>query len=190
MWLRVIISPQNIRKVQLSQLPDSVDSLKAELKLKLEIQKDLLLQYEDPDFGNELCNLTDISELPAERAVLKIVWDQDSSVLEQSDTQSVSSLDTASVSTSSSQSSSAIVQSHMRSTLEWPSPFPIPTFSYDVELRLCKANEVYEQTNKALSVTREMKSHILEKIAEAVFALKAYPDTQETVASALLLKHP
>lgn len=69
MWLRVIISPQNIRKVQLSQLPDSVDSLKAELKSKLEIQKDFLLQYEDPDFGNELCNVTDISELPAEREV-------------------------------------------------------------------------------------------------------------------------
>lgn len=192
MWLRVIISLQNIRKVQLSQLPDSVDSLKAELKSKLEIQEDFFLQYEDPDFGNELCNLTDISELPAERAVLKIVWDQDSSVLEQSDTQSVSSLDTASVSTSSSQSSSAIVQSHMRSTLAWQSPFPIPTFSYDVELRLRKANEVYEQTNKALSVPREMKSHILEKIAEAVFALKAYPHTEEieTVASALVLKHP
>ncbi|XP_072554773.1 sterile alpha motif domain-containing protein 3-like [Paramormyrops kingsleyae] len=192
MWLRVIISPQNIRKVQLSQLPDSVDSLKAKLKSKLEIQEDFLLQYEDPDFGNELCNLTDISELPAERAVLKIVWDPDSSVLKQSDTQSVSSLDTASVSTSSSQSSSAVVQSHMRSTLEWPSPFPIPTFSYDVELRLRRANEAYEQTNKALSVPREMKSHILEKIAEAVFVLKAYPHTEEieTVASALVLKHP
>lgn len=69
-----------------------------------------MLQYEVPEYGNELCNLTDISELPAERAVLKIVWDKDLSVLEQSDTQSVSSLDTASVSTSSSQSSSSIVQ--------------------------------------------------------------------------------
>lgn len=37
-----------------------------------------------------------------------------------------------------------------------------------------------------------MKSHILEKIAEAVFALKAYPHAEEieTVASALVLKHP
>lgn len=72
-------------------------------------------------------------------------------MLEQSDIQSVSSLDTASVSRSSSQSSSAIVQSHMRSTLEWPSPFPIPSFSYDVELRFRKVNEDYEVTNKASS---------------------------------------
>ncbi|KAF7707980.1 hypothetical protein HF521_017037, partial [Silurus meridionalis] len=37
-----------------------------------------------------------------------------------------------------------------------------------------------------------MKSHILEKIAEAIFALKAYPQPEEieTVASALVLKHP
>lgn len=75
MWLRVFISPQNIRKVQLPQLPDSVDNLIAELKSKLEIQEDFLIQYVDPDFGNELCNLTDISVLPAKRAVLIIVWE-------------------------------------------------------------------------------------------------------------------
>ncbi len=69
-----------------------------------------MLQYEVPEYGNELCNLTEISELPAERAVLKIVWDKNLSVLEQSDPQSVSFLDTASVSTSSSQSPSTIVQ--------------------------------------------------------------------------------
>lgn len=74
MWLRVYISPQNIRKVQLPQLPASVEDLQAELKSKLQLQGEFLLQYEDPDFGNELCNLSDISELPAEKAVLKIVW--------------------------------------------------------------------------------------------------------------------
>lgn len=80
----------------------------------------------------------------------------------------------------------------MRSTLQWGSPFPIPNFSYDVELRLRKANEVYKETDKDLSVPREMKSHILEKIPEAIFALKAYPHPEEieTVASALMLKHP
>ncbi|KAA0725405.1 hypothetical protein E1301_Tti023674 [Triplophysa tibetana] len=193
MWLRVYISPQNIRKIQLPQLPASVDDLQAELKSKLQLQGEFLLQYEDPDFGNELCNLSDISELPAEKAVLKIVWDKDSSVLDQSDTQSVSSLGTASVSSSAStETPSAIIQSNMRSTSQWPSPFPIPTFSYDVELRLHKGNDVYDQTNKALSVPREMKSHILEKIAETIFALKAYPHSEEIedVASALVLKHP
>uniref|UniRef100_A0A8C2GUI3 Uncharacterized protein n=1 Tax=Cyprinus carpio TaxID=7962 RepID=A0A8C2GUI3_CYPCA len=193
MWLRVYISPQNIRKVQLPQLPASVDDLQAELKSKLQHQGEFLLQYEDPDFGNELCNLSDISELPAEKAVLKIVWDKDSSVLDQSDAQSVSSLGTASVSPSASpQTPSAIIQSNMRSTSQWPSPFPIPTFSYDVELGLHKGNDAYDQTKKALSVPREMKSHILEKIAETIFALKAYPHPEEIedVASALVLKHP
>lgn len=73
MWLRVIISSQNIRKIQVSELSSSVDDLKAKLKSQLQIQGEFLLQYEDPKFRNELCNLTDISKLPAEMAVLKIV---------------------------------------------------------------------------------------------------------------------
>ncbi|KAJ8366206.1 hypothetical protein SKAU_G00150370 [Synaphobranchus kaupii] len=65
-------------------------------------------------------------------------------------------------------------------------------FSYDVELKLRKGNEAYEKTKKGISLTRDMKMDILDKIAQAVFELKAYPDQDqiESVASALVSKHP
>lgn len=80
----------------------------------------------------------------------------------------------------------------MRSILQWPTPFPIPYFSYDVELKLCKGNDVYKKTGVGLSVTRDMKMEILEKLAQEIFALKAYPVKYEIecVASELVSKHP
>ncbi|KAK5618739.1 hypothetical protein CRENBAI_012654 [Crenichthys baileyi] len=65
-------------------------------------------------------------------------------------------------------------------------------FSYDVELKLRKGNETFERTKKGVSITRDMKMDILDKIAEAIFEVKAYPDQDqiESVASALITKHP
>ena len=90
------------------------------------------------------------------------------------------------------QSPSAFIKNHLRSVSEWPSPFPIPSFSYDVELKLHKGNEAYERTKKGISLTRDMKMDILDKIAQAVFEVKAYPDQDqiESVASALIGRHP
>ncbi|KAI4829899.1 hypothetical protein KUCAC02_001559 [Chaenocephalus aceratus] len=80
----------------------------------------------------------------------------------------------------------------MRSVSEWPSPFPIPSFAYDVELKLRQGNETFQKTGKALSVARDLKMDILDKLAQAMFALKAYPDKYqiETVSSELVRKYP
>jgi len=195
MLLRVHISPVNVRRVQLPEIPESVDHLKALLEEKLQLKNGFSLQFEDPDFGNALCNLHDIAELPVDKAVLKVLWEEESSsALDISDASSVTSLDTASMSSpsSSSQSPSSVVSRHLRSVAQWPSPFNIPTFSLDVELRLRKANEMHQQTKKPLIVPRDMRSEILDKIAQAVFEVKAYPDAYEiqSVASALVQKHP
>lgn len=56
-----------------------------------------LLHFEDPDFGNELCNLTNIKDLPTERATLKVLFTFPEVV-------SDSSLDTASLSSPSTAS--------------------------------------------------------------------------------------
>lgn len=50
----------------------------------------------------------------------------------------------------------------------------------------------YEKSKKGLAVTRDMKMEILDKIAEAVFEIKSYPekDELESVASALVLNYP
>ncbi|XP_058616201.1 uncharacterized protein LOC131530097 [Onychostoma macrolepis] len=53
------------------------------------------------------------------------------------------------------------------------------------ELR--KANDIYHQTKKPLTVPRDMKCEILDKIVQAIFEIKAYPDAYEiqSIASAL-----
>lgn len=180
------------RRVQLPQVPDSVEHLQDILREKLQLQGAFTVQFEDPDFSNALCDLSDIAELPAERAVLHILWDNGLSSLDQTDAQSstsISSLDTGSVSSAGSPQSPS---THLRSNSQWPSPFIIPLFSYDVELKLRKGNENYEKTKKGLSVTRDMKMEILDKIAQAIFVFKGYPDKHEvaSVASALVLKYP
>lgn len=190
--LRVNINPKLIRKVQLTNIPESVEQLQDELREKLELKGEFSVQYEDPEFGNALCNLMDIAELPATRAVLHILWTDDESQTS-SHASSISSLDTASISSpASSHSPSSIIRTYMRNISQWPTPFPVPSFSYDVELKLRKGNDVYEKTGKSLSVTRDMKMEILDKLAQDIFALKAYPDKHqiESVASELVSTHP
>ena len=150
---------------------------------KTSIQGSFSLQYEDPAFNNLPCNLFDIQELPPERVILHILWDEPPvrDALQESD--SASSLDTASLaSTDSPQSPSDFIRNYLRSESEWPSPFPIPDFSYDVELKLRKGNEAYEETKKGINMTRDMKIDILDKIAKAVFAYPT-PYQIESVAS-------
>ncbi|CAI5660686.1 unnamed protein product [Oreochromis niloticus] len=125
------------------------------------------------------------------------MWNCDSSTLNQYiasvSSASVSSQDTISVHSDDFRPSwTDTIQMNLRHVSEWPSPFSIPKFSHDVELKWCKANVTYEKSKKGLAVTRDMKMEILEKIAEAVFEIKAYPekDELETVASALVLKYP
>uniref|UniRef100_UPI000D309004 uncharacterized protein LOC112429853 n=1 Tax=Maylandia zebra TaxID=106582 RepID=UPI000D309004 len=193
--LRVHVSPKLIRKIQLSTVPESVKQLQDELQAKLGLEGDFAIQYEDPDFGNALCNLMDIKELPAGRAVLHLIWEENASASPPqtpSDHSAISSIDTASVSSASSFSPSSSTKTYMRSTSQWPNPFPIPTFSYDVALKLRKGNEVYEKAGANLSVTRDIKMEILDKLAQEMFAIKAYPDKNEitSVAQELVSKHP
>uniref|UniRef100_A0A8D0CNF9 Uncharacterized protein n=1 Tax=Sander lucioperca TaxID=283035 RepID=A0A8D0CNF9_SANLU len=181
-----------IRKVQLTKTPESVDELKNVLREKLELDGEFAVQYEDPDFGNAVCNLMDIAEFPPEKAVLHIIWNIDESQTP-SHSSSISSLDTASISSpASSHSSSSIIRTFMRNISEWPSPFVVPSFSYDVELKLRKGNDIYEKTGQGLSVTRDMKMEILDKLAQEIFALKAYLEKYQmvSVASELVNKHP
>ncbi|XP_051945341.1 uncharacterized protein LOC127617417 [Xyrauchen texanus] len=191
--LRVIISSTEARRVQLSEVPKSVDSLISILQEKLQLQGQFFLQFEDPDFGNALCNLSEISELPSERAVLHIQWSR-SSLHETNSLSSISSLDTASLDNSEASSHSPTVsgQRYLRTASEWPLPFPIPTLSFDVELKLRRGNETWEKTKIGIDVTRDLKIEVLDKIVQAVFDIKAYPDNQEieSIASALISKYP
>ncbi|XP_048019948.1 sterile alpha motif domain-containing protein 3-like [Megalobrama amblycephala] len=190
MILRVILSPEDIRKVYIDR-PQSIESLLSTLKSKLNIQSDFTLQYEDPEFDHELCNLTTITELPPEKATLKVNCRAPPSDSSQSDV----TLDTAVMSSSSDSSinngNPGSITASSRSQ-QWPVSFPIPSFSYDVELRLKRGNEQYAKDGSLLSLSKDVKSEILDKLATAIYSYKAYPSNEEfeSVSRALTETHP
>lgn len=72
MTLRVILTEADIRKVTLISKPCSVEDLISCLKNTLKLDYNFILQFRDPDFDHELCNLTDLSELP-QKPTVKII---------------------------------------------------------------------------------------------------------------------
>ena len=76
-------------------------------------------------------------------------------------------------------------------TERWPDVFPVPTFSYEVELALGEGNVTYERTGKTLKLSRGQKHNILETLAAKMHSFKAYPNDNEVsmVAEALVTRH-
>lgn len=90
-----------------------------------------MMQYEDQDFNNALCNLTEITDLP-ERETLKII--------------PVVTLELTALSspTTTSDTECSIADTEVQSTAgtspmrrqQWPEFFDIPSFAVDVQYRL------------------------------------------------------
>ncbi len=177
MLLRVILSPNDIRRLTIEERPPTVDKLYEILRNNFGLRDSFCLQFEDPDFNNELCNLQDIQELPVDRATLKVLFTADPG--ESSD----STLDTESLSSPSIGSVDLA---------EWPDPYPIPQFSYDHELKLKEANARYAKDGLLMRGTKAMKSDILDTLADGMCKISPYPENHhyELVARALVDKHP
>ncbi|KAI4903587.1 hypothetical protein NFI96_007764, partial [Prochilodus magdalenae] len=73
MLFRVIISQQDIHKLKLDSVPDSVDGLKLILRSNLQLTDSFDLQYEDEDF-HDFCHLTCIADLPKEKVTLRVLF--------------------------------------------------------------------------------------------------------------------
>ncbi|KAG9278047.1 sterile alpha motif domain-containing protein 3-like [Astyanax mexicanus] len=183
MLLRIIINKDDIRKIQTDSEPETLDSFYSFLKCKLGLGGDFVVQFQDPDFGNEFCNLSSLSELPKEKATLKVILKQ---IPESPQTDST--LDTASLSSPSSSS----MEDTPSCRRPWPDPFVIPKFSYDVELKLKRGNEAYQENGTLLITNKDTKSEILEKLAEEIYKYSAYPSREQydIVAQSLVKKHP
>uniref|UniRef100_A0A3Q3B443 PB1 domain-containing protein n=1 Tax=Kryptolebias marmoratus TaxID=37003 RepID=A0A3Q3B443_KRYMA len=173
MLLRVIVSENEIRRLSVEDIPSSVKELYQVLRTNLGLRGGLILQFEDPDFNNQLCNLTNIKDLPVDRATLKVLFTADDG--------SDSTLDTGSLPSTSSGDS-----------VEWPDPFPIPQFSHDVELQLKEANCRYAKDGSLTMIPKSLKTDILDTLADRMSKISAYPERQhyENVAKALVEKHP
>lgn len=189
MILRVILSAEDIRKVYIDQ-PQSIQSLLSTLKSKLSIGRDFALQYEDPEFDNSLCNLTDIAELPPEKATLKVIFTAPPSDSSQADETSDTVILSSSDSAANNRNTDSVTASSR--SQQWPLSFVIPSFSYDVELRLKRGNEQYATDGSLLHISKDIKCEILDKLATKIYSFKAYPSNEEfeCVARALVETHP
>lgn len=182
--MRVIITEADVRRLKLTSRPSSVADLIMYIKDSLGLEYDFNLQFRDPEFENELCNLTDISELP-EKPTVKIIpvlhLVSIPSDLSENLNDTMSTADTELLSTSSTEARKP-----------WPDDFLIPKFSVDVEYRLRQGNLTYLKEGTYLKVSKELKHDILHRLAETIYSFKAYPTIHDlnAVARALIAAHP
>jgi hypothetical protein len=172
--LRVIIAEDDTRKLTLNKRPQSTEEFKVRLVDKLSLQYDFKLQYEDQDFNNALCNLTEITDLP-ERATVKIIplVTLHLTALPSPTTPSDTDCCTADTEILSTVGASPLPRQ------QWPEFFDVPNFSVDVGYRLIQADLAFMKDGTRMTLPREMKHDILEKLAERIYSFKAYPEDDD-----------
>uniref|UniRef100_A0A3P9ILH2 Uncharacterized protein n=1 Tax=Oryzias latipes TaxID=8090 RepID=A0A3P9ILH2_ORYLA len=186
MLLHVILSDDNIQRVCTEALPETVDELKLMLmtRLNLEGEGEMIIQFQDEEFRGEFCNLNNMQDLHGEKIKLKVIMKAPPSIPQSDDTPDTESLDTSCWSSGETSGRSK----------PWPNPFPIPTFSYDIELKLSRGNEDYQRDGSLLPLSShtDIKIDILDKVGCAMYEYNAYPTQKqiEEVAKALVEKHP
>uniref|UniRef100_A0AAR2M274 PB1 domain-containing protein n=1 Tax=Pygocentrus nattereri TaxID=42514 RepID=A0AAR2M274_PYGNA len=174
MLMIVIVSEADIRRVVLPAKPASVEDLICQVQETLGFNFSFTVQYEDPDFNNSLCNLTDMSELP-EKPTLKLfptllMMPVDALSEQLSDTPSKADTEILSNSSSLERVGQCV----------------------DVEYRCRQGKLAHLKDGALLKITKELKHEILERLAERMYTFRAYPDNAEydEVAAALVKKHP
>ncbi|CAB1315827.1 unnamed protein product [Coregonus sp. 'balchen'] len=132
-------------------------------------------QFEDPDFGGQLCNLSSIHELQ-NMGTVKLIRD--------------CSTTSNYAGTSDSGETDSCLTPQRESA--WPDVFVVPNFPHDIEFALREGNEAKEPHGKRLTLNKEQKLKIIEGMARAIFEYKVYPCSKEikSAAEALVQKHP
>ncbi|KAM9467767.1 sterile alpha motif domain-containing protein 3-like [Clarias gariepinus] len=165
--LRVIFE-HRIEKLTLpSGIPESLEELHSAVKQALNITDEISLQYMDSDFEDffTLHSTTQIQH----RSTIKDSSD-----------------------TSDSSASTVILSPDNSSERKpWPKEFIVPHFSVETEMVLERANELYRKDGTVLT-TPNVRSDILEKLAQSIYTYTAYPSSLQilSVAEALIKVHP
>lgn len=139
--------------------PDTPEDLVGWLKSTLQTNYSFALQYQDPEFNNELCNLTALSEL-SDKPSIKII-----PVIE---LEPITAQPELCSETSNQADTEILSTSSLDRSLPWPEVFKIPKFSVDVEYRLRQGNLLYMRDETYLRMTKQLKHDILEKLAETM----------------------
>ena len=158
MKLRVILSENDIRKLTLDRSPESVENLITIMKEKysLDGNTDWVVQYEDPDFRNKLCNLDHIDELK-DSYTIKLLAKTSEVNQESSSDSNDNSIVTTTVA----------VDPHLRVVKGCiPTPFILSEFSHQTELSLQQAMKVYDVNGTYYNPPRDVKSSIIESVAD------------------------
>lgn len=185
--LRVIINEDDIRKITVTERPQDVEELNSHLKDELKLQYDFDIQYQDQDFDQALCNLTNMAEL-SDKATLKVIPTVTLNLTAITSPVSTSVSDSEADTDILSPPGSPVNNARQ----QWPQFLPIPNFSVDVNYKLGQADLAYLKDGTWLCPSRDMKQDILEKISEGIYSFNAYPTDEQfnDVAKALISKHP
>lgn len=194
--LRAIITDDDIRKMVFQEKPGSIEELKEQIGSQFpDVKiKDCRLHYIDPDLG-QYVNLMSMSDLH-DKSTVKVLQCCSTSFddLDISDMLSVSqTFDTSSeISEDMSCTSEQTSECSSSARKMWPLQFQIPKFAYETELALNKANKLFKDKGQTLRTTLSLKSDILDKLAEEILKIKAYPNDKEveSVVCELMKKWP
>ncbi|XP_030599293.1 uncharacterized protein LOC115789875 isoform X2 [Archocentrus centrarchus] len=205
--LRVIFGHRIEKLTLLSGIPDTVEELNLAVKQTLDINDDFSLQYLDPDFDDfftlhstaQIKHKATIKVVTIEPVILNLypVPHNESCNASVTSEQSFTPASTSSTAQDSPDScdscASTIILSPNRSPQRkpWPAEFIIPHFSVETEVVLERANEVYKKDGTLLTYPN-IKSDILEKLAQSIYTYTAYPSSLQvlSVAEALIKAHP
>ncbi|XP_059372719.1 uncharacterized protein LOC132110142 isoform X2 [Carassius carassius] len=204
-----VLFGHRIEKLTLpSGIPETMEELNLAIKLTLSITDNFSLQYLDPDFG-DFFTLNSTAEI-RHKATIKVVtinpvvlslyplplndsYDESFTSEQSHDPASTSSTvqDSCGSCESSSESSAIMSASSSLQKKPWPTDFIIPRFSVETEMILERANEVYRKEGTLLTMPN-IKSDILEKLAQSIYTYTPYPSLQNrlSVAEALIKAHP
>lgn len=189
-----VISDHDIKKITFQNgIPSSVEDLIKVFQQAFSITTDIGLQYKDTAF-DDFFTLTSTRDLK-DKDTLKVVHMPPGITMtmvpqeRNLDISDVSSVDDR-FSVDSQDNLIPSIPATERQNL-WPSVFPIPVFSYNTKMALRQGNEKFLKDGIPLT-SPNVKSDILEHLAEATFSYTAYPNEPQraAVAQALIEKHP
>lgn len=212
--LRVIIEEDNIKKLTLPVLPNTVEEVVSIISEAFQLPGTIALLYQDKDFDHQFFSVTSTTDL-YDKATVKVIQKEPLITLDlhplydstpvtspiSENTHPASNPEMDSISAdgdcshlsdnASTSSKDTIILPQACRPAPWPLPFNIPEFSRDVELILAEANKSYHATGK-LFMDASVKSAIMQDLSKEIFSYTAYPSGEQilSVAHALVAKFP
>lgn len=193
---KILLTDSSCQRLSLAHgLPESLEDLMAEVKQQCNLQGNTRLQFMDSFIGNEIMNLTSVSEVE-DRGTLRVIDLSMSTMQHESSPvlplQASSPIDSSSLSIKLVDTDVLSSNESTSSPSSWLAVFHLAKFSYDAELKLQQAGLVYIQNGPVLIQDPKLKSAILDGLVQKIMQYKVCisDNEMEQVAQSLIEKHP